>query len=422
MRLRCARCYSTAGRSAPCTTSITSSCRSRLALNAKAARSACGPLRWPLWVLFFAGILPVAGNAIFNLDSSIADGINPALPLLLPSCLAMAVAVFRSDLLAIAPVARDILFDLVHDGIVVTDRLGRIADLNAAAARMLGAGVSEIRGGSLSVLPGSWQTVFDTDDTVPLRVFEDPRDANRWIERARHPVVREGKPQGWLFVLEDVTHRVLRERERVEAARAEEEAKRVNQWQVLMRDLHDGIGGISANIAMLATLARRSPDYDVKNETLDQIAQLANEGNIEVRTMMNSLEARDMSWPDLFAEIRRFAGLVLEPRGVLFSLRVDGEPTHPPGIANGTSLFRIVKETVTNAAKHGDASVVRVRFAFTTGTTELTVDDDGHWKEGQTEGHGLRNLRQRVRDMGGEFRLETAPATRVVCTFPWSRP
>jgi signal transduction histidine kinase len=393
-----------------------------LYLIAKAWRNAAPPLRWPIPLLFFSSLLPIVGNAIFNVRPLVAGGLNPALPLLFPSVVALAVAVFRSDLLAVAPIARDMLFDHIHDGILVVDALGRVADLNTAAARMLGVPVQSLKNRALDAAPSPWPACLGTADAATL-TFQSTLDSpGRWYERTRHPIERDGRLQGWMFVVEDVTDRTAMEAQRIQEARAEEEAKRTRQWRLLLRDLHDGIGGISANIAMLASLARKTPDYDAKDEILSQIGDLANEGNIEVRTMMNSLEARDMSWPDLFAEVRRFAALVLEPRGILFALRVEGTPGPPPGMSNGTSIFRIVKETVTNAAKHARAGVVRVDFAFEAGTIELSIRDDGRWAEGTAEGRGLRNLRQRVQEMGGTFRLETTPATRITCTFHWTTP
>ena len=221
-----------------------------------------------------------------------------------------------------------------------------------------------------------------------------------------------------MFIFQDITDRMALQRQHISEIRTAEEQKRVRQWAMLLRDLHDGIGSISANIGLLAELGRKATRVDEKDALLNQIAELASEGNIELRTMMNALDTRDMSWQDLFADVRRFAASVLDPHDIRFTLQVTGAPGEAPGMDDGISLFRIVKESLSNAAKHAQATAVEVRFAFGDSHLEITLSDDGRWKPGLMNGRGLRHIRQRVSDMGGTFQLQTEPSTRLTCRLP----
>ncbi len=385
-------------------------------------RTSAPLVRKQIALLLLSSLFPIVAGLIFNASALPLHGLNLAPLLLFPAASALALAVFRFHLADVAPVARDMLFDHIHEGIIVTDTLGHVVDMNTTAEQMLGVRAAELVGRKCQSAPDPWPASLDTgSDATQTFCCANPGD-ERWYESTRLPIRNKGKPQGWMFVFQDITDRIALQQQHISEVRLKEEKKRAQQWSLLLRDLHDGIGSVSANIGMLAELARKAPTAEAKDTLIAQISELATEGNIELRTMMNSLEARDMSWPELLAEIRRFAALVLEPRGIRFALNVAGTPGAAPGIVIGTSIFRIVKESVSNAAKHARADSVVVGFRFVEAGLEISIGDNGRWQEGHPEGRGLRHLRQRVTDMGGIFRLESTPATRLTCFLPGLAP
>lgn len=384
----------------------------------RAWRPSTSLVRKQIALLLVSSLLPIIATFLFNARAMPLNGLNPAPLVLFPAATALAIAVFRFQLVDVAPVARGMLFDHIHDGILVTDTFDHVVDMNTAAEKMVGVSTSDLAGRKSRSVPEPWAAALDTCGEAIQPVCCAHADVARWFERTRVPILIEGKPRGWMFVFQDITDRMALQQQQVSEVRSREEKKRAQQWSVLLRDLHDGVGSISANIGMLAELARKAPTAEAKDMLLMQIAELSAEGNIELRTMMNSLESRDMSWPDLFTEIRRFAALVLEPRNIRFALNIVGKPDAAPGMIVGTSVFRIVKESVTNVAKHAHASAVTVEFRFSDEGLELSIRDDGRWKACTDEGRGLRHLRQRVADLGGTFRLVTAPATQLTCVLP----
>jgi signal transduction histidine kinase len=101
---------------------------------------------------------------------------------------------------------------------------------------------------------------------------------------------------------------------------------------------------------------------------------------------------------------------------------VDAEPA--PGIVpdRQEQLLRIVREAVTNAARHGEPSVVRVAFT-NGGVLRLSVEDDGIGFDpasAERNGFGLVGMRERAAAIGGEFRVESHPnvGTRVEVVIP----
>ena len=59
-----------------------------------------------------------------------------------------------------------------------------------------------------------------------------------------------------------------------------------------------------------------------------------------------------------------------------------------------------------------------MRFRTTPdGFASLEVEDDGQAKI-EREGNGLRGMRERVQELGGRFRIEGSPQTKLVIDLP----
>jgi signal transduction histidine kinase len=75
-----------------------------------------------------------------------------------------------------------------------------------------------------------------------------------------------------------------------------------------------------------------------------------------------------------------------------------------------TAVFRIFQETLTNVARHADASVVEVRFAEEDGGLMLEVHDNGKGitedKLGASKSLGILGMRERAMLLGGYLTIE----------------
>jgi signal transduction histidine kinase/ligand-binding sensor domain-containing protein len=75
-------------------------------------------------------------------------------------------------------------------------------------------------------------------------------------------------------------------------------------------------------------------------------------------------------------------------------------------------LLKLVKESLTNAFRHAGASEIKVQTVYTRTAVEVCIDDDGTGidpkilAEGGRLGHGgLRGMRQRAANVGGQFSI-----------------
>lgn len=85
-------------------------------------------------------------------------------------------------------------------------------------------------------------------------------------------------------------------------------------------------------------------------------------------------------------------------------LHIDARAArHPPHVAH--ALFCCIQEAVTNTLRHAQATALTIRLDTSAGTTVARVTDNGLGTAAIAEGNGLRGMRERLTDMGGELRI-----------------
>jgi signal transduction histidine kinase len=131
--------------------------------------------------------------------------------------------------------------------------------------------------------------------------------------------------------------------------------------------------------------------------------------------------------PQLFNYLSDFAMEFLKIANVRY--RFDF-PDYPPARTISAearhNLFLAVKEALNNAVRHAQATEVRMRAVVSEASLTLAVEDNGRGfvnAPGHPSADGLRNMRQRMEDIGGQFNLETAveTGTKVTLVYFWSR-
>ncbi len=204
----------------------------------------------------------------------------------------------------------------------------------------------------------------------------------------------------------------------------EEEKRHRKEKDLLLKDLHDGIGGITANINILSELARKGESVVEMKKALAVIAELSREGVAEIRSFMNGLENGESTWNDLAAEIRRYGSYVTEPHNISFAVNTEvSTGDEKPGIFLYLMLFRISREALTNVIKHSRARNVEVSFTVgNTGVTLSVLDDGIGLKEETVTGRGIANMKARAGEIGGHLTVTSGPGTCVRFEMPGMTP
>ncbi|HEX4961225.1 MAG TPA: two-component regulator propeller domain-containing protein [Thermoanaerobaculia bacterium] len=187
-------------------------------------------------------------------------------------------------------------------------------------------------------------------------------------------------------------------------------------------DLHDDLSSSLSRISILSELGRRRMADAEEATILDQIGETARELIEATGDIVWAIDTRRGDLESLLARIRRFAGDLLEGRGVsvLFAAPPQSaEIALRPEMKR--DLYLVLKEALHNAGKHAQAQNVWIEVVATGRELVAEVRDDGVGFESNGcsgnghSGNGLRNLKERAARLGGTLAVDSAPGegTRV---------
>jgi signal transduction histidine kinase len=112
--------------------------------------------------------------------------------------------------------------------------------------------------------------------------------------------------------------------------------------------------------------------------------------------------------------------MVLAGHDIAFELSVSGDVEQPgPGLFPGMSLLRVFKESLTNVVKHSGAKKVAVLMEFEKNHFRMTVRDDGRGMPPEKgSGRGLKNMTNRIEELGGFVTCRNEQGTHLVFELP----
>lgn len=187
-----------------------------------------------------------------------------------------------------------------------------------------------------------------------------------------------------------------------------EEVAALRERRRLARALHDELGqrlfgiGVTTGLARASAVAGRA-DLVTHLSGLEQ--QIAG-ASAALRSTLRSLDRPSAPAGALAVKVREDAASFSARTGAAAHLLVLGEP-EPIDEAREDLLVRVVQEALRNVERHAAANEVVLTLAFTAGSVELVVQDDGVGASGglPVNGVGLGMLREEIARLGGEARL-----------------
>jgi two-component system sensor histidine kinase UhpB len=195
-------------------------------------------------------------------------------------------------------------------------------------------------------------------------------------------------------------------RERQESARrvlAAQEAERVG----IARDLHDEVGQVLTGVLLqLNSIAETAPEH---RGELDEARQSVRRALDEVRRVSSELRPEMLEHLGLVSALTELATTFARVADV----RVERDfATSLPKLAREVELavYRIAQESLTNIARHAEATRVTIALDSGHDSVVLRVADDGRGFGGAPVEHGgLRSMRERAFLVGGALAIKEAP-------------
>jgi signal transduction histidine kinase len=182
------------------------------------------------------------------------------------------------------------------------------------------------------------------------------------------------------------------------------------------RDLHDGVQQrlVSLTLGLRAAASAIPAGLDDIEEEIAQVASGLGGVQDDLREISRGIHPAILAEGGLEPAVKTLARR--SPIPVELDVRVDGRLPEPLEVA----AYYAVSEMLTNAAKHSQASVVRVDVGTRDGTLYLSVRDDGIGGADPAGGSGLVGLRDRVEALGGALTLRSrhGEGTSLAIEFP----
>jgi signal transduction histidine kinase len=206
----------------------------------------------------------------------------------------------------------------------------------------------------------------------------------------------------------------------LELARSRHELQRLSsrlvdaqesERRAISRELHDEIGQSLG--ALLVDLSRLSaslpPDRSEVKEQVDRMKSVAESSVQAVRNI--ALLLRPSMLDDLGL------GPALEWQGREVSRRSDIEvEVHAESVPGdlpaeyATTIYRLVQEALNNAVRHSGAKTAKVEVEQAGKRIRVRISDDGRgFDPKRTRGLGILGMEERVKRLGGEFTVDSAP-------------
>jgi signal transduction histidine kinase len=199
----------------------------------------------------------------------------------------------------------------------------------------------------------------------------------------------------------------------------------------IARELHDTAGQTLAAIKMTAAaLDHIGKSLPGVTSLVGDLNGFTDEALRQIRTTSYLLHPPLLDEAGIASAARWFVEGFAKRSGI----QVDYEiPARLDSVSRNCemALFRILQESLTNVHRHSRASAATVRLSVDDDSVRLEIKDNG---EGITEGHlqqlrasgnggvGIAGMRERVRELGGEFAIESNPdGTTLIATVPLVR-
>jgi signal transduction histidine kinase/ligand-binding sensor domain-containing protein len=174
-------------------------------------------------------------------------------------------------------------------------------------------------------------------------------------------------------------------------------------------ELHDGLGQslvIIKNRALMSLDKRGESERAF--EQLDEIASAATEAINEVREITYNLRPYQLDRLGLskaIVSMIRRTGDALE-----FKTEIDNIDSVFAS-ENEINVYRVVQESINNILKHSKATRAEIQIKRKSSQIEILIKDNGKGfeKNNSADGFGLIGISERVRMLGGEFSIQSAP-------------
>jgi two-component system sensor histidine kinase DegS len=195
--------------------------------------------------------------------------------------------------------------------------------------------------------------------------------------------------------------------------------------QRLSRQMHDGPAQALSNFILQTEIAMKLMEMEPEKarEELNNLKVSALSTFQKVRNFIFELRPMMLDDLGLAPTIRRYADAFKEQAGLEMSVTITGHERRLEPYLE-VMLFRAIQELLGNAARHSQATLVKVILDMGEDRIRVSVDDNGKGFDPdstqQGSNLGLKLIRERTEMLGGTFEVDSAvgKGARILFAVP----
>lgn len=183
----------------------------------------------------------------------------------------------------------------------------------------------------------------------------------------------------------------------------------------IARDLHDEVGATLSGVTLFSELSLRRLQGEEPSAVKHYLQRISNECSQmseKINDIVWTTQLHNDSLEKLFQRLHDYAKPICVSKGVELRFQQDAESVRvqfADDIRNHLYLF--CKEAINNSLKYAQAATINFDTEYTDRGFCVRIADNGNGFDTTkvAEGNGLKNMRVRARDMGGDFMLQSQP-------------
>ncbi len=196
----------------------------------------------------------------------------------------------------------------------------------------------------------------------------------------------------------------------------------LNERVRISKEIHDDLGSSLTTISLLTEVLKTKID-GIKVPEVAKISATSASMVDSMNEIVWALNVHNDTLESLVAFIRKYARDFLQdtPVKLVFEEDVNQDFTLQGNVRR--SIYLVVKEAINNVVKHADAQQVNLNIQADNNKLTIMIEDDGkgiNEEKKSAFGNGLRNMKQRIEDIGGTFAMYQTKGVVVSIEYSFS--
>jgi len=197
-------------------------------------------------------------------------------------------------------------------------------------------------------------------------------------------------------------------------ATQEEERKRI------ARELHDQTGQALASFMVLLKVLENAKSMEEISSGIQELKRSITEEMDSIHAMAVELRPSILDDMGIEAALDLYAKDFQAKHGITVNVLIIGFGERRPAPEAETTIYRVVQEAMTNAARHAKADEIKVILEWRGDIIRGIIEDNGvgfEVERRKPDRLGLYSMEERVTLLGGSFSIDSEPGTGTMVSF-----